>query len=125
MAKFLTADCRACPARAQCVRGPKAPRGVTFRPKEQYLALQKARNRQTTAEFKEVYAQRAGVEGVISQGTRVCGLRQLRYLGMAKAHLQHVFTAVAINLVRLAAWYEGTPRGQTRCSRFAALALAA
>jgi len=125
VAKFLTADCRACPARAQCVRAPKAPRGVTFRPKEQQLALQKARNRQTTEEFKETYGQRAGVEGTISQGTRVCGLRRSRYLGMAKTHLQHVFTAVAINLVRLAAWYEGTPRGQTRCSRFAALALAA
>ena len=124
MAKFLTADCRACPARAQCVRAPKAPRAVTFRPKEQHLALQKARNRQTTEAFKEVYAQRAGVEGTISQGTRVCGLRRSRYAGMAKTHLQHVFTAVAINLVRVAAWFEETPRGQTRCSRFAALALA-
>lgn len=125
MARFSPADCRACPARAQCVRAPKAPRAVTFHPKEQQLALQKARNRQTTEEFKEAYGQRAGVEGTISQGTRVCGLRRSRYLGMAKTHLQHVFTAVAINLVRLAAWYEGTPRGQTRCSRFAALALAA
>jgi transposase len=123
MAKFLTADCRACPARAQCVRAPKAPRAITFRPKEQHLALQKARHRQTTEEFKEAYRQRAGVEGTISQGTRVCGLRRSRYIGMAKTHLQHVFTAVAINLVRLVAWFEETPRGQTRCSRFAALAL--
>ncbi len=113
MAKFLTADCRACPARAQCVRAPKAPRAVTFRPKEQHLALQKARHRQTTEEFKETYAQRAGVEGTISQGTRVCGLRRSRYVGTAKTHLQHVFTAVAINLVRVAAWFEETPRGQT------------
>jgi transposase len=125
VARFRPADCRACPARAQCVRAPKAPRTVTFHPKEQQLALQKARNRQTTEEFKEAYGQRAGVEGTVSQGTRVCGLRRSRYLGMAKTHLQHVFTAVAINLVRLAAWYEGTPRGQTRCSRFAALALPA
>lgn len=125
IAKFLTADCRACRARAQCVRAPKAPRTVTFRPKEQHLALQKARHRQTTEEFKETYAQRAGVEGAISQGTRVCGLRRSRYIGMAKTHLQHVFTAAAMNLVRLAAWYEETPRGKTRCSRFAALALAA
>ncbi|MEJ2738184.1 MAG: IS1182 family transposase [Anaerolineae bacterium] len=125
IAKFLTADCRACPARAQCVRAPKAPRAVTFRPKEQHLALQRARSRQTTEAFKKVYKQRAGVEGTISQGTRVCGLRRSRYTGMAKTHLQHVFTAVAINLIRLAAWFEETPRGQTRCSRFAALALAA
>jgi transposase len=125
MAKFLTADCRACPARAQCVRAPKAPRAVTFRPKEQHLALQKACNRQTTEAFKEVYAQRAGVEGTISQGTRVCGLRRSRYIGMAKTHLQHVSTAAAMNLVRLVAWFEETPRGKTRFSRFAAWALAA
>jgi transposase len=122
VAKFLTADCRACASRAQCVRAPKAPRAITFRPKEQYLALERARRRQTTKEFKEIYAQRAGVEGTISQATRVCGLRRSRYIGIAKTHLQHVFTAVAINLLRLAAWFQETPRGQTRCSRFAALA---
>ena len=122
IAKFLTADCRGCSTRVQCVRAPKAPRSITFRPKEQYVALERARRRQTTKEFKEIYAQRAGVEGTISQATRVCGLRRSRYIGIAKTHLQHVFTAVAINLRRLAAWFEGTPRGQTRCSRFAALA---
>jgi len=125
VAQWATAVCRACPSRAQCVRSPKKPRSIRFHPKERYLALQKARERQTTDEFKETYAQRAGVEGTISQGTQVCGLRHCRYRGMAKTHLQHVFTAVAINLKRLAAWFEGTPRAQTRPSRFAALALAA
>ncbi|MFC2037400.1 transposase [Chloroflexota bacterium] len=125
VAHWATADCRACPARAQCVRGATQPRAIKFHPKERYLALQKARRRQTTDEFKKTYAQRAGVEGTISQGTQVCGLRRSRYRGMDKTHLQHVFTAVAINLIRLAAWFEGTPRAQTRTSRFAALAAAA
>jgi transposase len=93
MARFPTADCRAYPARAKRVRAPKAPRAVTFRPKEQHLALQKARNRQTTEESKEIYAQRAGVKRAISQGTRVYSLRRSRYMGIAKTHLQHVFTA--------------------------------
>jgi transposase len=101
------------------------PRAIKFYPKERYLALQKARQRQTTDEFKEIYAQRAGVEGTISQGTQVCGLRRWRYRGMAKTHLQHVFTAVAINLMRLAAWFEETPRARTKPSRFAALVAAA
>ena len=35
--------------------------------------------------------------------------------------LQHVITAAAINLVRIAAWANGTPIAQTRCSHFAAL----
>jgi transposase len=125
VAQWATAVCRACPARTQCVRSPKMPRAIKFHPKERYLALQKARQRQTTDEFKETYAQRAGVEGTISQGTQVCGLRHCRYRGMAKTHLQHVFTAVAINLMRMAAWFEDIPRAKTRPSRFAALATAA
>jgi transposase len=125
VAQWATAVCRACPTRHQCVRSNVTPRSIKFHPKEQYIALQRARQRQTTDEFKEVYKQRAGVEGAISQGTQVCGLRRSRYRGMDKTRLQHVFTAVAINLKRLAAWFEETPRSQTRLSRFAALAVAA
>ena len=125
VAQWATAVCRACPTRCQCVRPKSTPRTIKFHPKEQHIALQQARQRQTTDEFWKAYAQRAGVEGTISQGTQVCGLRRSRYRGMAKTHLQHVFTAVAINLKRLAAWFEETPRAQTRLSRFAALAVAA
>jgi IS5 family transposase len=49
-------------------------------------------------------------------------LRQARYRGLAKTHLQHVATATAMNLVRLSAWLQGLPRAQTRRSHFAALA---
>jgi transposase len=125
VAKWAMPVCRACPARAQCVCGSAMPRAITLLPKDQHIALQQARQRQTTDEFKKTYAQRAGVEGTISQGIQVCGLRRSRYRGMAKTRLQHVFTAVAINLKRVAAWFEETPRAQTRISRFAALAVAA
>jgi transposase len=43
-----------------------------------------------------------------------------RYHGPAKTHLQHVATAAAIDLERLAAWFGATPRAATRTSRFAA-----
>jgi transposase len=125
VAYWAVAVCRACPTCHQCVGSSIVPRVIRFLPKERYIALQQARQRQTTDEFKKTYAQRAGVEGTISQGTQVCGLRRSRYRGMAKTRLQHVFTAVAINLKRLAAWFEETPRAQTRISRFAALAVAA
>jgi hypothetical protein len=52
------------------------------------------------------------------------GLRRCRYVGLAKAHLQHVITAAAMNLSRLAAWQAEVPRAKTRTSRFARLALA-
>ena len=63
-----------------------------------------------------------GVEGTISQGVRGCALRRSRYVGMAKTHLQHVITAVAMNVVRLLAWFAGVPKAQTRLSAFARLA---
>jgi transposase len=50
------------------------------------------------------------------------GLRRSRYRGLAKTHLQHVATAAAINLERLAAWFRAVPRAATRTSPFATLA---
>jgi hypothetical protein len=55
------------------------------------------------------------------RGIRRCGLRQARYIGLAKTHSQHLATAAALNVVRLGEWLTGTPRAKTRCSPFAAL----
>ena len=85
-------------------------------------ALQARRLEQNSEDWKKRYACRAGIEGTLSQGVRRFGLRRCRYLGQAKTHLQHVFTAVAMNLDRLDAWLQGSPRAQTRRSRFTALA---
>jgi hypothetical protein len=75
--------------------------------------------------FRSRYAARAGIEGTHEQAIRRCGLRQCRYIGEAKAHIQHLLTAAAINVVRLSEWWAGTPLSRTRCSRFAALQPAA
>jgi transposase len=48
-----------------------------------------------------------------------------RNIGLAKTHLQHVITAAAVNLVRIADWQSGVEPAKTRCSRFAALQMAA
>lgn len=50
------------------------------------------------------------------------GLRQARYIGLVKVRLQHLLTAVALNVVRMVTWLHGVPHAQTRRSRFAALA---
>ena len=89
--------------------------------REQYEALQAARHRQTTEAFHRQYAPRAGIESTHAQGIRRCGLRQARYIGLAKTHLQHMATAAALNFVRLGEWLAGTPRAKTRYSPFAAL----
>ncbi len=93
-----------------------------FRPREQYEALQEARQRLESEEGRLLYNRRAGIEGTISQGVRAFGIRQTRYRGLAKTHLQHVATAAAINLDRLIAWIDDVPRATTRTSKFAALA---
>jgi hypothetical protein len=48
-------------------------------------------------------------------------VRRSRYLGQPKTHLQHILSAVALNLLRLNAWLNGTPLAPTRQSSFARL----
>ena len=124
-ARFARADCTPCPSRAQCTRSKQEPRIFGLLPREQHEALQAARREQETEGFRWRYAARAGIEGTHEQANRRCGLRRCRYIGEAKAHLQHLLTAAAINVVRLSEWWAGTPLSRTRCSRFAALQLAA
>jgi len=54
-----------------------------------------------------------------------CDLRHARYRGLIKTHLQHVLTAVAINVTRMVAWDEETPFAKIRTSSFARLPAAA
>ena len=86
-------------------------------------ALLARRQEQETSAFRQRYATRAGIEGTLSQGVRGMGLRRARYDGLHKTHVQHILTAVAINLVRIDAVLTQTPRGKTRRSHFARLAL--
>ena len=123
--KFSTTDCGACPSRANCTHSVRARRTLTIRPRDQYLALQAARQRQATKAYAAQYARRAGVEGTMSQGIRTFGLRHARYVGLPKVHLQHLLTAAALNFVRVGLWLTGTPRAPTRRSPFARLMAAA
>ncbi len=95
---------------------------MTLKPQDEHQALQALRQQQNTTEWQAKYAKRAGIEGTLSQGVRAFGLRHCRYVGLAKTRLQHLATAAAINIDRLAAWLDGRPHAKTRLSRFAALA---
>ena len=120
-ARFARKDCTPCPLRARCTRAKLEPRIIGLQAREHYEALHAARHRQTTPEFRARYAPRAGLEATHEQAVRRCGLRHARYLGLAKTHLQHIVTAVAINLVRPGEWWAGRAKAPTRRSRFAAL----
>jgi transposase len=119
--RFPRQACHSCTTRSLCTRSVREPRLLTLRPQAHYEALQNARQTQQTQTWRQQYDQRAGIEGTISQAVRGFGLRQCRYIGLAKTHLQHVLTAAAINLARLDNWVTGKKRAQVRLSRFAAL----
>src|SRR5712664_1867278 len=114
--------CRGCPVRADCTRAKHTGRRLRLPPQDQYEALAAAQTWSASEEGQQLYKQRAGVEGTLSQGVRAFGLRRTRYWGVAKTHLQHVATAAAINIDRIVAWLDERPRAMTRISRFAALA---
>jgi transposase len=107
--RFDHATCRACTVRSACTWAKEAPRQLTVRPQEQHVAMQAARQRQETPEFKAQYALRAGVESTLSQGIRRFDLRRSRYLGLARTHLQQLLNATAMNIVRVIAWLRGKP----------------
>lgn len=116
--RFAKTDCLACPMRERCTRSTVGAREIIVRPQAQHEALQARRRYQTTAEFKERYNQRAGVEGTISQAIRVADLRHARYFGLAKTRLEHVLIAVGLNIRRLGAWWAETPPALTRPAPF-------
>ncbi len=120
-ARFARKDCTPCSLRERCTKSKIEPRIIGLQSREHYEALQSARQNQTTEEFNQKYAARAGIEGTHEQAIRRCGLRHCRYIGIAKTHLQHLLTAAAINLVRIDDWWTGNQPAQTRRSRFAAL----
>jgi transposase len=124
--KFSTTDCGSCPSRELCTQSDaKYPRRrLTIRPKEQYEALQRAREREETADFKEQYARRAGIEGSISRAVRTSEVRRSRYIGLAKTHLQHLLSATSLSFLRVGEWLMGVPKATTRRSPFARLMLA-
>ncbi len=117
--KFAVTTCRPCQQREQCTKIDR--RILTIQPEAETRALEEARRRAQTREYAKLYAQRTGIEGAISQTVRRCGMRQARYIGLAKTHLQHLLTAVATNVIRLVNWLTDIPLAKTRQSAFVKL----
>jgi transposase len=103
--RFHGPTCRACEVRSRCTSAKDQPRQLMVRPQAQHEAIQAARQRQETEEFKAQYALRAGAESTILQGVRRFDLRRSRYIGLARTQLQQTIMATAMNLVRLANWF--------------------
>jgi hypothetical protein len=83
--------------------------------------LEAVRAREGEEGFAARYDRRAGIEGTLSAGVPALHLRCIRSVGLAKAHLQPVLTAAAMNLVCLDASLGGEPFARVRHSPFARL----
>lgn len=114
---FDKSACAPCPLRSACTTSKTRGRSLRFFDEDRHKLLQHLRQRQKTQAFKDVYRQRAGIEGTISQLVRGTHLRVSRYIGLAKTHLHNTLAAVAVNLTR---WFRSTlavERAQRRKSR--------
>jgi hypothetical protein len=120
---FPTAACGPCPVREQCTTSRARRRQLTVHPRDVHAAQHAARATQDTKSWQATYALRAGVEGTIHQAVTVCDIRHARYRGLRKVHLQQVFSAVALNLIRLHAYWNAHPMDRTRTSHLARLEL--
>lgn len=123
--QFSSRDCAPCSLRARCTRAKSAPRELIFLPREQYEALREAKQRQNTTAFREAYALRAGIESTHAQALHRSNVRRTRSIGLAKTRLQHIFTAIALNMIRATAWLTDpspivSPQSKRRLSHFAA-----
>ncbi|MEV5944591.1 transposase [Streptomyces sp. NPDC051994] len=89
------------PSRAQCTSTADSPRTVGFPPRDLRDLQLRVRAQQQTPEWKARYAIRSEVEGTVNGFAHGHDIRRCRYRGQGKAHIQHVLTAIAINIERL------------------------
>jgi transposase len=101
VARFSTRQCQPCPARTACTTSGDGRRTVGFPPRELYeLQVRNHADQQDPAWHKR-YAVRSGIEGTVNEFAHGHGMRHCRYRGQPKTHLQHVLTAIAVNIERL------------------------
>ncbi|MFD5389739.1 transposase [Streptomyces sp. NPDC127074] len=101
MARFTRGQCQPCPVRTRCTSSRENARNVGFPPRELRDLQVRVPAEQQTPDWQARYAVRSGVEGTVNEFARGHGIRCCRYRGQSKAHLQHVFTAIAVHIERL------------------------
>ncbi|MGV9386379.1 transposase [Nonomuraea sp. NPDC003707] len=113
--RFSMRSCKDCPSRDLCTCGAKG-RGVTLRPQEEHEALQRARARQSTDEWQQRYAHRAGVEGTIAKASKALACANPATAGPPRP-ISSTCSSPRLNLTRLDAWLTGTLLAPTRTSQ--------
>ncbi|MBM0239387.1 IS1182 family transposase [Micromonospora sp. ATA32] len=122
--RFDRQTCQTCPVKDQCTTATRTGRQLTLRPRPVQEALDAARAEQATTAWQARYARRAGAESTIAQSVKVTDTRQARYRGLPKIRLEHNFKAIALNFIRLDAWFNGVPVDPRHTSHLSRLDLA-
>jgi len=107
--------------RGQCTRSLKHGRQLSLPPQERAEVLARNREQATDAASQRQYALRSGVEACISQEVRRLHSRQARSRGQPAVQVQQVLCAVALNFIRLDAWWQRRKRGKLRRGSFGRL----
>lgn len=117
--------CLDCPVRSQCTDSAVEPRSIALLPRRLHEIQTRNRLDQATEQWQHHYAIRAGIESTLSENVRVHGLRRARYRGVRKVHVQHVLTALACNVTRIADWLDTAPHARRRATRLHTLCTSA
>jgi hypothetical protein len=109
-AAFSMGDCRTCPQQEHCpVKAGKKAAYLRYSMKEVRLA--RRRIHEQTAEFRDKYRFRAGVEATMSEYDRRTGVKKLRVRGLKAVTYAAIMKAIGLNIRRAAAsklWAEAS-----------------
>jgi len=97
--RFGKRQCGPCSEKAKCTTGEA--RTINFLPRRIHELQERNRDDQQDSAWRRLYAVRSGAEGTIAEFTGGHRARYCRYHGLAKTHVQHVLTAIAVNIERL------------------------
>jgi len=98
---FPKPTCDACPLRGQCI-APEETRGRTVYIGPHRELTDQAREQQKGEEHQTAMKGRLAVERKLAEMLRVHGLRNCRYRGLERYRIQLAFTAITVNVKRIA-----------------------
>ena len=100
-AAFGGDTCAACPMQASCPAKPLSDGRRVLRTTVHAVVLAKRRKYERTREFRERYAERAGIEATNSELKRAHGLGRPRIRGVLRVRLAVYLKALACNVKRM------------------------
>ena len=109
---FAKRTCGPCPVRTQCTTSTSGRRQLTVHPRDVHQAQLAARAAQTTKDWQARYALTRRRRRHHPPGRRRSPASATPATGASpKTRLEHCQLRVAVNLIRLHAWWNGQPTG--------------